>query len=132
MTKGDLLAVALWKSKRRAKRDVPRNEEGFVRDVTRIALSCSHERLRIDVLRVLHGVEWPTASVILHLCHEDPYPILDFRALWSASAPETTSYTFLFWEAYTAFCRGVAQGAGVSMRQLDRAMWQYSKEHQKT
>ncbi len=35
------------------------------------------------VLRFLDGVEWPTASTILHFCGARPYPILDYRALWS-------------------------------------------------
>jgi hypothetical protein len=34
--------------------------------------------------------------------------------------------------AYTEFLRGVAAKAGVSMRTLDKALWQYSKEKQGT
>jgi hypothetical protein len=39
-------------------------------------------------------------------------------------------YEFSFWWEYTQFCRKLAAEAGVSMRTLDRALWQYSKENQ--
>jgi hypothetical protein len=32
---------------------------------------------------------------------------------------------------YAEFCRKTAAECGVSMRMLDRALWQYSKENQK-
>ena len=88
-------------------------------------------RLRIGVLTLLDGVQMPTASVLLHLAHRDPYPIIDYRALWSlgVDAPPTP-YSFAFWEAYTRACRSLARAANVSMRTLDRALWQYSKERQ--
>jgi hypothetical protein len=60
------------------------------------------------------------------------YPILDVRALWSAGLDATPSYGFDFWMEYTEFLRGVATHAGVSMRTLDKALWQYSKVKQGT
>jgi len=78
---------------------------------------------------LLSGVGWPMASVILHWCHADPYPILDFRALWSLGLDPLPPYDFDLWRAYTGHCRGLA-AAGVTMRDLDRALWQYSKEKQ--
>src|SRR5262245_47957288 len=71
-----------WKTPRSQKR-VASNPADYVEAVTKTALSTSNERLRIESLLLLSGVRWPTASVILHFCHVDPYPILDFRALWS-------------------------------------------------
>lgn len=60
----------------------------------------------------------------------DLYPILDYRALWSLGIDPPPAYDFPFWRAYTLACRELAAGAGVSMRDLDRALWQYSKENQ--
>lgn len=61
------------------------------------------------------------------------YPILDFRALWSLGQTNTpSSYTFDFWWAYVEHARGLADEAGLRMRTLDRALWQYSKERQRT
>jgi hypothetical protein len=82
------------------------------------------------VLTLLDGVGWPTASVILHFYHSDPYPILDIRALWAVGADLTHKYDFEFWMEYVQFCRTTATQVGVDMRTLDRALWQYSKENQ--
>ena len=78
----DLRVLARWKTPRSASR-IARNGAEFVRDTTRVALSTGGERLRIEVLTLLDGVDWPTASVILHFAHAQRYPILDYRALWS-------------------------------------------------
>jgi hypothetical protein len=89
------------------------------------------ERARIEVLRLLDGVDWPTASVILHFFHKDRYPILDFRALWSIKLEKPKQYDSSFWWHYTRVCRDAAQRNNVDMRTLDRALWQYSKEKQR-
>jgi hypothetical protein len=83
------------------------------------------------VLTLLAGVDWATASVVLHFCHADPYPILDYRALWSVGQDdEPDRYDFTYWGAYTAFTRDIARRNSVSMRILDRALWKYSELHQ--
>jgi hypothetical protein len=69
--------------------------------------------------------------VILHFFHRDPYPIIDFRALWSVSLPVPVQYGFDFWWPYVQFCRDLSDRTGLDMRTLDRALWQYSKENQK-
>ena len=126
----DFLALCEWKSPR-PRKHYQNNAADFIRAVTEVALSSPDERLRIEVLTLLDGVLWPTASVLLHFAHRDPYPILDFRALWSLGVDEPpVLYNFDFWQAYTQYCRELAQKAGVSMRILDRALWQYSKENQ--
>ena len=129
LTKEDLLRLCEWKSLR-AVHHAKTNAEPYVQEVSRAALASSDERFRIEVLTLLSGVSWPMASVILHLVHEDRYPILDFRALWSLGFTEPPPYKFELWSAYTDFCRDLAQRNGISMRVLDRALWQYSKEGQ--
>jgi hypothetical protein len=129
-TQDEFLALCEWKSSR-PRPHFRKNSDDFIRATTYVALSSPNERLRIEVLTLLTGVSWPIASVILHWCHASPYPILDFRALWSLGINKPPSYDFDFWWAYTRFCRNLGQEAGVSMRVLDRALWQYSKENQK-
>ena len=129
-TKSELLDLARWKTPRSQSR-VDSNCEEFIREVTRTALTTESERLRIEVLTLLRGVGWPTASVILHFAHAEQYPILDFRALWSLGIDEPPSYDFGFWLAYTGKCRELAQESGTCMRTLDRALWQFSKDNQK-
>lgn len=125
----DLRTVCKWKSPRSYPRCL-KNRADEVAEITRISLSTGVERLRIEVLRCLHGVDWPTASVLLHLAHRDPYPILDVRAIWSLGLDKPSQYCFRFWWEYVQRCRRIASRYDVNMRTLDRALWQYSKEHQ--
>ena len=129
LTRAEFLTLCRWKTPRTQSR-CETNDASFVQAVTRVALSTSDERLAIEVLTLLNGVSWPTASSILHFCARKPYPVLDYRALWSLSVRQPSAYAFPLWSSYTAFTRALAKKAGVPMRTLDRALWQYSKERQ--
>jgi len=124
--RADFLELCYWKSPRSRPR-CKENEEAFIKEVTGIALACRQERLRIEVLTLLRGVSWPTASVLLHFGHRERYPILDFRALWSLEIDVPVNYNFEFWWDYVVICRELASKYSVDMRTLDRALWQYSK-----
>jgi len=129
-TRDEFLTVTRWKTQRSRSR-CEGNDEASVEATTRLALSAPEERIRIEAFTRLHGVAYPTASVLLHFARPDLYPIIDYRALWSLgwdSPP--ASYTFEFWWEYTLACRSLAKTAGVTVRTLDRALWQYSKERQ--
>jgi len=126
----ELREVARWKAMRSAGY-MEENTPEYVQEITGIALQAKEERVRIEVLTLLDGVGWPTASVILHFFHKDPYPILDFRALWSLSLEVPNEYDFTFWWTYVECCRQLANESGLTMRRLDQALWQYSKEKQK-
>jgi hypothetical protein len=78
-------------------------------------------------LRSLRGVDWATASVLLHLAYPERYPILDFHAL-EARGARRKSYSFRFWLAYVAAYRALLAEAPVDGRTLDRALWQWSVE----
>jgi hypothetical protein len=129
LTKPDFLALCAWKSPRSRPR-CEANDEAYVRAVTAVALSTPSERLRVEALTLLDGVHWPTASAILHFCHPEPYPVLDWRALWSLGVEGTVRYDFALWSEYTRCCRALARRCRVGMRDVDRALWQYSKENQ--
>jgi hypothetical protein len=131
MEKDELRMIAHWKAPRSAGR-MENNEEDYVREITKLSFSATTERARIEILTSLDGVQWPTASVILHFFHKDEYPILDFRALWSVSLAVPTQYSFDFWWPYVEYCRYLSKRVNIDMRTLDRALWQYSKENQKT
>jgi hypothetical protein len=130
LTRGEFLELCRWKTPRSAPLCAA-NDEEYVNSVTRAALAADNERLRIEALRLLAGVSWPTASAILHFCSRDPYPILDVRALWSLSVRQPSKYDFPFWNQYTTFLRRLAGRLRISMRDLDRALWQYSAERQR-
>ncbi len=128
--KDDFLELCRWKTPRSQSR-VRSNPAKFIEEATRIALSTACEEMRIGLLTLVHGVLMPTASVVLHFAHREPYPIIDFRALWSLGINDRPQfYTFDYWWEYTKFCRELADSCRISMRDLDRALWQYSKENQ--
>ena len=130
LTQFEFVQICRWKTPRSRKMAASNNAE-YIEAVTRSALSTENERLRIEILTLLNGVSWPTASVILHFCHSDPYPILDYRALWSLGVNiSDVTYNFDLWWEYTKICRNLALQNNLSMRELDRALWQYSKENQ--
>jgi hypothetical protein len=126
----EFLDIAEWKSRRPRKR-YQSNDAAYVEEVSRLAFAReTSPRLSIELLTLLDGVSWPTASVFLHFCHPDPYPIIDFRALWSLSIEVPKNYTFELWDDYCGFTREMAREARVDMRTLDRALWQFSKIHE--
>jgi hypothetical protein len=120
--------VCRWKTPRSTPL-VAQNGAEFVESQTRVALSpASSERERVEALRSLRGVEWATASVLLHLAYPERYPILDKRALHALGVRAPSAYSFRFWEAYVAGCLRLAEEAGVDGRTFDQALWQWSKE----
>jgi len=130
LSRPDFLEICRWKSPR-TRRYVEALSARLIRETSRIALSTPYEELRIGVLTLLHGVSWATASAILHFCHRGRYPIIDYRALWSlGQAKSDRFYAFGPWCDYVTYCRALAAECHVSMRTLDRALWQYSKENQ--
>lgn len=131
VTRSEFLALCAWKTPR-SKPRCARNTPAAVRSATRLALASPDEHIRVDALRALDGVGLPTASAILHFVHADPYPVLDVRALWSLGVdePARAAHTHALWSAYVAACRELALRSGLSMRDVDRALWQYSREMQ--
>ena len=134
MQLADLCAVCDWKAPRAAGH-ARKNTNTEVEEITALALGTRSERVRVEVLQALHGVSYPTASVILHFYHTDTYPILDFRALWSMRIAQPSRYTFDFWWRYVGECRNMFARARrrfpeLAMREFDRALWQYSYERQ--
>jgi len=128
LDKDQLKKVAQWKAPRSAGH-VEDNDADFVKEVTSWAFRTANERARVESLTILDGIGWPSATVILHLFHRDPYPILDYRALSSLGLKVPNQYSFSFWWPYVLFCRELSNRNGVDMRTLDRALWQYSVEN---
>lgn len=124
----DFLTVCKWKTDR-SQTKCTKNDDDEVEEITRIALSAKCERARITSLLGLHGVNYPTASALLHFGHKDKYPIIDWRALETYNIPRGTHYTFDLWVKYLEACRRDANEYQVCMRIFDKAIWQYSKEN---
>lgn len=130
LTKSDFLLLCCWKSPR-PKPHYLANSEDEIRLATQRAYSSASERERIESLDSLRGVSYPVASAILHMTHPDTYPILDYRALWTLGIDIAPKYDFDFWLTYTQYFRRLVTEWGIAPRELDRALWQFSRENQR-
>jgi hypothetical protein len=128
--KPELMLICEWKTLRSRSR-VAKNTAGFVEGITRVAFATADESERMAALCALRGVNPPTASVLLHFAFPDRYPIIDWRALESLGQPRQPTYTIEYWLAYVDACRKLASQAGVTMRVLDKALWQHSRERRR-
>jgi hypothetical protein len=126
-TRPEFIAVCAWKTSR-SKPKIASNTAAAVRSATGRALEAGGEEARIGALLELAGVGVPTASTLLYFAFPDDYPILDVRALESLGVKPRSSYPVNFWLDYLHACRELARRGGVSIRTLDKALWQHSKE----
>jgi hypothetical protein len=130
LTATEFRDICYWKTPRSQSR-CAQNTADEIRVLSQAALASTEESLKMDLLRLLHGVEWPTASTLLHFCDRRPYPILDYRALWSLGYLRPPHYTMQFWLSYVGYVRGLSRRTGYPIRTVDRALWQYSKARQR-
>ena len=125
--RGEFLLVCAWKTPRSAPK-VALNTEPAVGAATRRAFAETDEAVRMQALLSLAGVGVPTASTLLYVAFPALYPILDVRALESLGVKPRSQYPISFWLGYLEACRALAAQCGVSIRTLDKALWQWSKE----
>lgn len=128
LTKEILLNIAVWKAAR-VKGYVNKNDKQYVKDVTQVSLSTKNEKLKIEILTLLNGVQIRMASAILFFCFPEQYTVMDYRAWDSLKALDKINGeigdTFECWQKYNEICREIAKQNGVSLRKLDKALWQY-------
>lgn len=133
----ELRQVGEWKSPRVRPR-LAANPADDVIDVTRTALAAP-ERLQHRILGLLRGVGDPMASALLTVWAPDRHTVLDFRATealdefhrrgaLSEPAPTHTTGALPDYVEYLRLCRAIAGRIGVSLRDLDRALWQWGRE----
>jgi hypothetical protein len=125
--RGEFVLVCAWKTARSTPK-VALNTAPAVRRATARALGDADEAARMEALLTLTGVGVPTASTLLYFAFPALYPILDVRALESLGVRPRSTYPIGFWLDYLAACRELATRCGVSIRTLDKALWQWSKE----
>ena len=121
----ELVRVCRWKSPRSASY-VGRNSDEDIEDVSRLAFRAP-ERLRHRVLGLLGGVGTPMASALLTVAFPGRFTVIDYRALETLRAHGESDEGWPTYGDYLAVCRRLA-GADTTLRSLDRALWQWSKE----
>jgi hypothetical protein len=75
------------------------------------------------------GGDVPVASAIMALVYPDKYTILDFRAL-EALGDTSRRNSVTFYLHYLRYCVALAKKWGLSLRDLDHALWHWSKNRQ--
>lgn len=130
-SRANLVEIFEWKTKGRGISRILRNSDAEIADALRLAIEAKTDRAAVAVLLGLHGVEISVASAILTAINETQFTIIDFRAL-EALGVQTVYRSIDLYLAYLAACRGLAAQHGVTLRTLDRALWQWHKEHGKS
>jgi len=129
--------IATWKSPRPL-RHYESNDDDLVQEVTALAFAARRDDLKLRLLMLLDGVGVPVASTILHFAFPDRYPIMDVRAvttltrfgLWTCpdpAQPGFTGFTVEDWHMYTHLMREHARTLGVTLRELDKALWAFDE-----
>ena len=127
VTKAESIVLVRWKAAR-VVRHAERNTEAQVREITTVAFGASSSLLRLKFLTILHGFSWAMASALLHFIFPKECPVLDVRAMNTVGGPPRNYEKDDVWEEYAALCCKTAEDYGISLRTLDRALWQYDLE----
>ena len=122
-----LETIFKWKTKNRGKSRLARNTDSEIADALWLAATAKEPRSAIAVLTGLSGVDTPVASAIATVIHPDTHTILDFRAL-ETLGNRSPDRSMTFYLNYLAFCTNLAAEWKMSLRQLDRALWQWSAD----
>jgi len=132
----DFFAIVIWKSNRaktkirRGLADAGKTVGVLMKEVSEAATPLT----KVEVLLQIWGIGLAMASAILTVCCPEEFTVLDYRAwktLQQASVdglPESYPQSP---EAYLAYCRAcqtLADRMGLSLRELDRALWAKSWE----
>ncbi len=129
LTKDTLADIELWKWGRRVGL-VDANEEEFVREVTRASFNANSERFKLEVLTLMNGVGIRMASTILAFRYPRRYTVMDWRAWKSLKSFQLLDGeiedTYYCWRRYNSVCQELAARNRVSLRKLDKALWQFN------
>ena len=121
-----LNTIYKWKTGGRGKGRLLDNSPSEICEALSIAANAEHPRSAIAVLSGLYGVNTPVASAIATVIHPERYTVIDFRALISLGH-DTVDNSIPFYLAYLDYCKSLAAKWQMPLRDLDRALWQWSK-----
>jgi len=120
--------VYRWKSHRRMDLFVQNTEEEIAEAVTG-AIAAKTPREAVESLARLKGVGVKMASAILTSMFPELYTVCDFRASEALGVRDGNDVDF--YVEYLDACRRMAKEYGVTLRDFDRANWQWSKKRGK-
>lgn len=80
-------------------------------------------------LQSLKGIGLPVASAILTAIFPDKFTVIDVMALRALGNPGPKSKDDCFYNRYLKYCRAKADFLKISLRDFDRALWQWGHEN---
>ena len=126
-TYDDIERVYRWKSSRSVGHFLTNDSEHVVSAV-RSALRANDDAAALAWVETLNGVKARTGSALLAIFRPDRYTVMDWRARQTLEAfgyledLRRASWTNV-WPGYMSRCREIASRTGVTLRDLDRALW---------
>jgi hypothetical protein len=123
-TRSDFETVCRWKSPRKIGL-LAENTDAQIRLAIDNARIASNPRDAVHSLVVLHGVGVKMATAILTAMFPDDHTVLDFRGLEALGVGNGESVNL--YVLYLGECVRLARQYGVTLRDFDRANWQWSK-----
>ena len=126
-TYADIERVYRWKSSRSVGHFLTNDSEHVVSAV-RSALRANDDAAALAWVETLNGVKARTGSALLAIFRPDRYTVMDWRARQTLEAfgyledLRRASWTNV-WPGYMSRCREIASRTGVTLRDLDRALW---------
>jgi hypothetical protein len=123
-SRANLETVCRWKSPRRLDLLV-KNTDAEIEQALKLALNAADVKSAVNALLPLPGVGVKMASAILTAIDPKRYTVLDFRALEALGVEDSEDLNL--YVQYVEACRNMAKENGVSLRDFDRANWQWSK-----
>jgi hypothetical protein len=123
-------AIFAWKTNNRGKSRPEKNaNKAIERGLKVVIKEVDRPRVVIETLTKLSGVGIPVASAIMSAVFPERFTIIDFRALDALSAEKLSTASINRYLEYVEFCKRLANRWGLSLRDLDRALWKWSEKH---
>ena len=127
-TRENLTIIFDWKTGGRGRSRLTKNTDEEIADALTVAPHAQTDRIAMAPLCGLHGVAVPVASAILTATYPEKFTIIDFRALETLGVRRRDQrFDLENYLAYLSFCRSTASRYRVALRDLDRALWQTSR-----
>jgi hypothetical protein len=127
-----LMTIAEWKLERENGTYHPsiayisENTDEEIAEAFEIAVRARTARVGLGVLTTLRGIEVKVASAIMTAIYPDRYTVIDVRSLEELGQKQD-SPSIDYYLQYRDACEEIAAERGVSLRDLDRALWQKNK-----
>jgi hypothetical protein len=124
----NLKVIVRWKSARKIAFIDDNTDADIAKALRFVCELRTTEKSAVETLDRLHGVGVPMASAILTTINPEKYTVIDVRALQSLGVSKWDGSASYYLD-YLRECSSLAFMHKVSLRTLDRALWQWSKEH---